>query len=147
MCSAGVEADNQFYGMLMRAAGSRGLLEPVLGLQAEMERDGLRPCAVRQCGASRGAGSQLRRRRRRRRSRRRCQPLPPDPTHPATRCLAAPPLPPHPQGTNSALMTVFVHNGRLGEAQAIFKRLRAAGEWPQIYAMNALLNAYAAAHR
>lgn len=44
-------------------------------------------------------------------------------------------------------MTVFVHNGRLGEAQALYRRLRAVGEWPQLYAMNALLNAYAAAYR
>lgn len=92
-----------------------------------------RSCAAAAAAAGAGAAAS------------RCRPT--RPTHPPTRCLAAPPLPPHPQGTNSALMTVFVHNGRLGEAQAIFKRLRAAGEWPQIYAMNALLNAYAAAHR
>lgn len=46
VCSAGVEPDNQFYGMLMKAAGAHGDLEPVLGLQAEMEREGLHPCAV-----------------------------------------------------------------------------------------------------
>lgn len=32
--------------MLMRAVGAHGDLEAVLGLQAEMRRDGLQPCAV-----------------------------------------------------------------------------------------------------
>ena len=48
-CSNGVVPDNQFYGMLMRAAGAHGDLDAVLGLQAEMGREGLRPCAVRAC--------------------------------------------------------------------------------------------------
>lgn len=46
-CSNGVVPDNQFYGMLMRAAGAHGDLDAVIGLQAEMRREGLQHCAVR----------------------------------------------------------------------------------------------------
>lgn len=51
-----MEPDNQFYGMLMKAAGAGGDLDLVLGLQGEMERDGLRPCAVSELGLG-SAGS------------------------------------------------------------------------------------------
>lgn len=87
----GVVPDNQFYGMLMRAAGAHGDLDSVLGLQAEMRHEGLRPCA----------------------------------------------------GTSSALIAVFIRNDCLTEAQSEYRMLRAAGQWPDLYALNALLNAYA----
>jgi pentatricopeptide repeat protein len=46
-CRSRVEADNQLFGMLMRAAGASGDLDLVLGLREEMLREGLRPCTVR----------------------------------------------------------------------------------------------------
>ncbi len=47
------------------------------------------------------------------------------------------------QGTSSALIAVFIRNDCLAEAQSEYKALRAAGQWPHVYALNALLNAYA----
>ena len=51
------------------------------------------------------------------------------------------------QGTSSALIPVFIRNGRLAEAQSLYRSLRAEGQWPDLYALNALLNAYANAFR
>ncbi len=44
-------------------------------------------------------------------------------------------------GTESALLTVHLQHGMLTEAQAIYKRLRAADVIPHIHAANALVNA------
>ncbi len=44
-------------------------------------------------------------------------------------------------GTESALLTVHLQHGMLKEAQAIYKRLRAADVIPHIHAANALVNA------
>ena len=40
-------------------------------------------------------------------------------------------------------MAVHIRNGQVPEAQAVYRSLRAAGQWPHAYATNALLNAYA----
>lgn len=40
-------------------------------------------------------------------------------------------------------MAVFIRHNKLSEAQYLFKQLRVDGAWPQAYALNALLNAYA----
>jgi hypothetical protein len=40
-------------------------------------------------------------------------------------------------------MAVHIRSGDLAEATAIFRRLRSQGTWPNAYAVNALLNAYA----
>lgn len=47
------------------------------------------------------------------------------------------------QGTSSAIIAVFIKNDCLAEAQSEYRALRAAGQWPDLYALNALLNAYA----
>ncbi len=47
------------------------------------------------------------------------------------------------QGTESALMAVHIRNNQVPEAQALYRSMRAADQWPHAYAMNALLNAYA----
>lgn len=91
----GVSADSALYGVLMMAAGGARNLELTLDLQAEMEREGLRPC----------------------------------------------------NGTESALLTVYVQNGQLAEAQKIYLRMRTAGTVPHLHAINALLNAHAKALR
>lgn len=51
------------------------------------------------------------------------------------------------QGTQSALMAVYIRNNRLAEAQRIYRELRAADDWPTPYALNALLNCYANSFR
>jgi hypothetical protein len=51
------------------------------------------------------------------------------------------------QGTESALMAVHIKLGQLPEAHQVYRSLRASGQWPHPYAMNALLNAYANSFR
>lgn len=156
--SAGVAPDNQLYGMLMRAVGAGGDLDAVLGLQAEMAREGLRPCKVRCPWGRRGLGAAWAAHCRRWGVPGRhppavagwpldCTPLSRSAAWPACNCTQ--PLPPArpnpllPQGTQSALMAVFIQNGQLAEAQGVYRRLRGGGEWPELYAMNALINASA----
>lgn len=50
-------------------------------------------------------------------------------------------------GTESALLTVNVQNGRLAEAQAIYRQLRSSGQLPHEHAVNAMINAFAKALR
>ena len=44
-------------------------------------------------------------------------------------------------------MAVHVQHSQLPEAQRIYRSLRAAGEWPHAYALNALINSYANSFR
>lgn len=171
-----MEPDNQLFGMLMKAAGAAGDLDLVRGLRDEMQREGLTPCTVRRwscrsewCTAvgSRTAamGWLVCVRLTASHSGKCCvlllvQELSPSQQIAAkqmvvlaccllflTSLLSLLPVFPLVQGTESALMAVHIKLGQLPEAHLVYRSLRASGQWPHPYAMNALLNAYANSFR